>query len=90
MRRLRQHPPTLQQQTKLPRRPPPRLLLVDLNRIQQPAPPYLLDERRVQGADGGAEERAEGGGARGELLVGEDGEGGEGDSAGEGVPGEGA
>jgi hypothetical protein len=70
VRRLSQHAPTLQQETELPRRPPSDgLALVHHDGVQQPAPSYCLDERRVDSANGAAEALAEECRARGEVLV---------------------
>lgn len=56
MRRLREHTAALQQQAKLPGRPPEHaLFFVDNDGVEQPAPADKFDERRADRADAFAE-----------------------------------
>ena len=53
---LREHTPTLQQKAELPSSPTQLTLrLIDDDRIQQPTPPDLLDERGIECANPRAE-----------------------------------
>jgi hypothetical protein len=86
MRRLRQQPLTLHQKTKVPSGPPLlRFSLINDHAVEQSAPADDLDEGRVEGAQLGAENVAQAGGALREILAHQDVEGGDGYGAAERV-----
>lgn len=84
--RFREDATALKEEAELPRgTPADALRLIDHDGVQQPAPAHGLHERRAQRAHGVAEDLTELRRARGELLIDENAQRGEGDGAAEGV-----